>query len=117
MCRFDGWPSPRLDVGSNLSRNNTGSSNAGEDGRGHKENAGITIETDEVTMIRRRMPAATWCRECACEVEVVGMEEAGVLAGMTERALQNCAQSQGWHLSDAGDGTLLVCLKSLLKTM
>jgi hypothetical protein len=77
----------------------------------------ITIETDEVTIIRRCHPRHAWCRECACEVEVVGMEEAGVLAGMTERALRNCAQSQGWHLSDAGDGALLVCLKSLLKTM
>ena len=77
----------------------------------------ITIETDEVTIIRRRHPRHTWCPECACEVEVVGMEEAGVRAGMTERALRNCAQSQGWHLSDAGDGTLLVCLKSLLKTL
>jgi hypothetical protein len=77
----------------------------------------ITIETDEVTIIRRLHPRHTWCRECACEVEVVGMEEAGVLAGMTERALRNCAQSQGWHLSQAGDGTLLVCLKSLLKTL
>jgi hypothetical protein len=74
----------------------------------------ITIETDEVTIIRRRHPRNTCCRECACEVEVVGMEEAGVLAGMTERALRNCAQSQGWHLSDAGDGALLVCLKSTM---
>jgi hypothetical protein len=77
----------------------------------------ITIETDEVTIIRRRHPRYTWCPECACEMEVVGMEEAGVRAGLTERALRNCAQSRGWHLSDAGDGTLLVCLKSLLKTL
>jgi hypothetical protein len=77
----------------------------------------ITIQTDEVTIIRRRHGRHTWCQECACEVEVVGMEEAGVLAGMTQRALRNCGQIQGWHLSDAGDGTLLVCLKSLLKTL
>jgi hypothetical protein len=77
----------------------------------------ITIQTDEVTIIRRRHARHTWCRECACEVEVVGMEEAGVLAGMTQEALRNCGQIQGWHLSDAGDGTLLVCLKSLLKTL
>ena len=77
----------------------------------------ITIETDEVTIIRRRHTRQVWCRECACEVEVVGMEEAGVLAGMTPQALRNCAQSQRWHLSQAGGGTLLVCLKSLLKKM
>jgi hypothetical protein len=77
----------------------------------------ITVETDEVTIIRRRHARHTWCRECAREVEVVGMEEAGVLAGMTPQALRNCAQAQGWHVSDAGDGTVLVCLASLLKTM
>ena len=77
----------------------------------------ITIETDEVTIIRRRHARHVWCRECACEVEVVGMEEAGVLAGITPQALRNCGQSQEWHLSQASDGTLLVCLTSLLKTM
>jgi hypothetical protein len=78
----------------------------------------ITIQTDEVTIIRRRHHARhTWCRECAGEVEVVGMEEAGVLAGMTTQALRDCAKTQGWHLSNSGDGTLLVCLASLLKTM
>ena len=77
----------------------------------------ITIETDEVTIIRRHRTQRAWCRECNCQVEVVGTEEAGVLAGMTQRALRNCGQSQGWHLSQAGDGTLLVCVKSLLRTM
>jgi hypothetical protein len=47
----------------------------------------ITIETDEVTIIRRHHAHRIWCRECAREVEVVGLEEAGVLAGMTQPAL------------------------------
>jgi hypothetical protein len=77
----------------------------------------ITVETDEVTIIRRHHARRTWCRECAREVEVVGMAEAGTLAGMTQRALRDYAKMQGWHLADAGDGTLLLCLESLLKAM
>ena len=75
----------------------------------------ITIETHTITILRRHHSRRTWCHKCAREVEVVGMEEAGLLAGMTQPALRDWAQTQGWHLSDAGDGTLLICLESLLK--
>jgi hypothetical protein len=34
-----------------------------------------TIETDKVTIIRRHV-RHTWCRECSCEVEAVGIEGA-----------------------------------------
>jgi len=76
----------------------------------------IIIETDEVTIIRRHCARRTWCLECAREVELIGMDEAGALVGMTQRAVRDCAETRGWHLSDPGDGTQLVCLTSLLKT-
>ena len=76
----------------------------------------ITIETDEVTIIRRRHARLVWCPECAHPVEAVQMDEAGVLARMPELTLQECAESRRWHLLHTGDGTRLVCLASLLKT-
>jgi hypothetical protein len=76
----------------------------------------ITIQTDEVTIIRRRHPLQAWCPECAHVVEAVQIDEAGALAGMSQLILQECAESRQWHLLHAGDGTLLVCLASLLKT-
>lgn len=77
----------------------------------------ITIETHTMMILRRRHFRRAWCQECAREVDVVGMEETGMLTGMTQRAFRDCAQTRGWHLSEAGDGTLLVCLESLLRTM
>ena len=75
----------------------------------------ITIETHTLTILRRHHSRRAWCHNCAREVGVVGMEEAGLPAGMTQPALRDWAQTQGWHLSDAGDGTLLICLESLMK--
>ena len=63
-----------------------------------------TIETDKVTIIRRHV-RHTWCRECSCEVEVVGIEGARVLAGLIPLALRNCGQSQVWVTQGATIGS------------
>jgi hypothetical protein len=63
-----------------------------------------TIETDKVTIIRRHV-GHTWCRECCCEVEVVGIEGARVLAGLIPLALRNCGQSQVWVTQGATIGS------------
>jgi hypothetical protein len=44
------------------------------------------------------------------------MDEAGVLAGLSQLTLRECAELRRWHLLLAADGTRLVCLASLLKT-
>jgi hypothetical protein len=64
----------------------------------------INIETDEVTIIRRQV-RHTWCRECSCEVEVVGIEGARVLAGLIPLALRDCGQSQVWVTQGATIGS------------
>jgi hypothetical protein len=76
----------------------------------------ITIETDQVLIIRRRRVVRLWCRECGCEVEMVGQEEAAALAGLLGKDLPDCAQPRGWHISQGQAGTGLICLESLLKT-
>ena len=77
----------------------------------------ITIETDQVTVIRRRHSTRTWCGECGSEVDVVRIEEAGVLIGMTQPVLRDYAKAQRWHLCEAADGSLLICLDSLLRSL
>jgi hypothetical protein len=77
----------------------------------------ITIETDQVTVIRRPYSARGWCQECGCEVDVVRIEDGGVLAGMTRPVLRENAGTRRWHLSETTDGSMLVCLVSLLKSM
>jgi hypothetical protein len=64
----------------------------------------INLETDEVKIIWRHV-RHTWCRECSCEVEVVGIEGARGLAGLTPLALRNCRQSQVWVTQGATIGS------------
>src|SRR5215831_6075352 len=72
----------------------------------------ITMETEQVLVIRRRGCARRWCKECAREVDMVSFAEAGALTGLAERQLCECARSEKWHV--AADGSQLICLESLL---
>ena len=76
----------------------------------------ITVETDQVLIIRRRRSIRARCAQCGCEVDMVGPEEAGALAGMSGQTLRDSAHARGWHLSEGPNGTALVCIESLLKS-
>jgi len=77
----------------------------------------ITIETSRILIIRRGRSTRTQCQECAREVDVVGLEEASVLTGMTQPALRECVGNGKWHFSESSEGALLICLDSLMKSM
>jgi hypothetical protein len=77
----------------------------------------ITIETSRVLIIRRTRSSRARCRECAREVEVVGLEEASVLTGMTQPLLRHNVETRKWHFSESSGGALLICLDSLMKSM
>jgi hypothetical protein len=74
----------------------------------------ITVETEQVLIIRRRGCIRRWCRECAREVDMVSFTEAGALTGLPGRQLCEHARAEKWHL--AADGSPLICLDSLLKS-
>jgi hypothetical protein len=91
----------------------------------------ITVETDQVWIIRKAQAARGWCAECGREVDMVGVAEA-VELGRTFQPLTNrsssaplasaqpmlpgCGDSRGWHWSQAENGEPLVCLDSVLKS-
>jgi|HubBroStandDraft_6_1064221.scaffolds.fasta_scaffold00065_51 hypothetical protein len=77
----------------------------------------ITVETDRVLIIRRHRSIKAWCPECGGEVEMVGLREAEAVTGLTGRALRDCAQARGWHVSESPEGDVQICLESLLKSM
>lgn len=77
----------------------------------------ITIETSRVLIVRRMRSSRTWCPECAREVDVVGLEEATELTGMTQPAFRERFETGKWHFSESSDGALLICLDSLMKSM
>ena len=80
----------------------------------------ITIETDHVVVVRRRSSRRGWCSECGHKVEVVGLSEAGLsqirtIAGGTQ-LLGESSGIEGWHVFEDRDGSLVICLKSMLKS-
>ena len=81
-----------------------------------RKTAQITLETDRVLIIRRRS-ARAWCRGCAGYVDWVGVDEAKALSRTAQPMLQDCAKTEHWHYSQTEDGSELVCLESLLRSI
>jgi hypothetical protein len=101
-------------VESNLSRFQRWAKRLGGIRRARKTTE-ITVQTDRILVIRRRRPFRAWCYECGCETDMLTIDEVG---SMTSAGLPPSLDAQpGWHLSQAEDGTGLVCLDSFLKSL
>ena len=71
----------------------------------------ITVETNEVLMVRRARVYRAWCPECGREVEMVSLFDARTIAGLTMGA----ARPSRWHVCP-DLGAPLVCMESILKS-
>jgi hypothetical protein len=76
----------------------------------------ITVENEQVLIIRRRGCARRWCWECGREAEMVEFAQAAALSGVAQRSIRDVAKKRKWHLAEAVDGTPLICLDSLLNS-
>jgi hypothetical protein len=77
----------------------------------------ITIQTDLLVLIRGRRSTRAWCQQCGREVEMVGVSQAAELGGARKPLPPDSDQNHGWHVSEHRDGSLLICLESVLKSM
>ena len=102
-------------VDSTLSRFQRWAKRLVEAGLGQKRSE-ITVETDRVLIIRRWQVTRAWCSECGGEVEMVSLAD---IASIVSNPLhvQSDAAPQGWHFGQRHDGTPLVCLESVLRSM
>lgn len=66
-------------------------------------------------MIQQRSSNRRWCPGCCRVVEMVRFTLAAALAGVSPDVLRECALTEPWHLTEGQDGTLMICLDSLLK--
>ena len=73
----------------------------------------ITIQTERLLIIRRRGSPRVWCEKCGRDVDVVGLPEATVLAGISHSMLLAHAAPDVWHMCPGQDGEPRVCLESL----
>jgi hypothetical protein len=74
----------------------------------------ITIETDSLLILRSRNSRRAWCPLCATESEVIALDNVGVISNLERPALEEWLNSEELHRSQAADGSVLICLNSLL---
>ena len=75
----------------------------------------ITVETDEVLVVRRARVYRAWCAECGQEVDMVMMDDAHALVGRLRKGIVE-GRDREWHIGASGE-TALVCMQSLLKSI
>ena len=76
----------------------------------------IIVERDQVLVITRldhRAPQA--CAECGEQSQMVSVDDAASIAGLSARAVYRMVETGQVHFSETTEGSLLVCLNSLLK--
>jgi hypothetical protein len=115
VCRW-GTPETELNVASTLSRFHRWTKRLLAAGPARKRTE-ITTETDRILIIRRRSVIRAWCQECACEVDMVSLEDPGAITGTLPFPPRSGPESQAWHFCEGPDGEKLVCLESLLKSL
>lgn len=74
----------------------------------------ITIESDSLFILRGWSSTRAWCPQCGAEAEMIAVENVGVVSNLDPPALEAWLNSRELHRSQAGDGSALVCLNSLL---
>ena len=76
----------------------------------------ITVETEEILIIRRRGSAARpYCRSCREQTRMITIEEAMALASGSLRAILRRVEAGEIHYEETAGGLLLVCPTSLLR--
>lgn len=74
----------------------------------------ITIETDSLLILGSRNSRRAWCPLRAAGGEMIALENAGVISNLERPALEEWLNSGNLHRSQAADGSVLICLNSLL---
>ena len=74
----------------------------------------ITIESDSLFILRGWSSTRAWCPQCGADAEMIALENVGVVSNLDRPALEAWLNSGELHRSQAGDGSALVCLNSLL---
>ena len=71
--------------------------------------------THEFLRIRRpRIAATSWCKECGAETQLVPPDDAADFAGLNAREIYRRVEIGHIHFAELSDGSLLVCLNSIL---
>jgi hypothetical protein len=72
----------------------------------------IIVERDRWVVVNRRT-RTVWCRDCSRQVEMLGIDDAAILARVSSRTIFQWAESGVVHSIETSDGLLLICAHSL----
>jgi hypothetical protein len=75
----------------------------------------ITVETDSLLFLRGRMPLRAWCPQCGTEVEMIPLDDLGVVSNLSPAEVQGWLESEDMHHTTAADGAPMICLDSMLR--
>lgn len=80
-----------------------------------KRKATITVETERLLVISGSHAAAAtlWCEACEAEVTMFGLDEASTLAGLSDRAIFQLAETGAIHFVETAEGKAMFCVRSL----
>lgn len=81
---------------------------------GLKRGTRITIETERTLTIRRTRSSRAWCEECQREVDFVQLQQRQQLLRESRETAGGLPMAK-LHLAEQGDGSVLICLESLMK--
>jgi hypothetical protein len=71
----------------------------------------ITFETEHLLVLRKLIKTREWCEECQTKTDFISTEN---IQGLFLKLNRNF-QTDNLHTFQTSDGSLLVCLESLLK--
>ncbi len=82
-----------------------------------KKTTRITIERDQVLIIRESHAGRRWCSQCGAEVDAVSAEEIDSIIRRTSRSPGQGLSNDSIHLLADGEGDVRICLNSLRALM
>jgi len=77
----------------------------------------VVVEREQILVIRKLDNSASQCcPQCGDEVQMVSVDEAASIRGVSSREMYQQVESAQVHFSEKPDGRLLICRASLLKS-
>ena len=74
----------------------------------------ITFESETLLMVRARSVRRGWCPECAAESEMIAPALGSISPNQNQNAIEKWLNSEDLHRTQAADGSIQICLNSLL---
>lgn len=83
---------------------------------GMKKKATITVETERLLVISGSLHTLErWCCRCNAQVRLVGVAEAALIAGASERTIFRWVELAEIHFVETEEGKAMFCVDSLLQ--